>query len=106
MSFVVIEDEFKQPFSFGKIRLDEVRCSVAVLDSLYVTVGRATPITAICFACGRWIDLTRILRHVFEDDCVTFVIASLANQPGEYSLRIVRIGDAAFHRRTIRCGDV
>jgi hypothetical protein len=106
MTFAVIEDDFKEPLSLCKVRLDQMRSPVAVFNALQIAIGRAVLNGPIAFVRLREINIVRIFRRVFVDDGVAFVVPALADQPGKHALRIVGIGNATFGRLAVERGDV
>src|SRR5664279_3008154 len=109
--FAVVQNKFETPVcgqrSFGRGgQVWKIRYPVAVENVLQVAICSASHICAIAFVNLGEVDGSGVLLLVLVGNYVPFVVIALADQPTEYMAGVCGIGNPAFGRFTVPCGDI
>ena len=102
----IVHDQLEQPLGLRQIGLHQPRGAVRVLGSFEITVGRADRFGAIEFTSQGCVDIAAVFSDIFIKGRVALVVKRLAQQPGEDSRGVGRIGDSARGGLAVEGADV
>jgi hypothetical protein len=103
----VIKDNFEEPVGSGReVFARHTRGTVAVLDVLEIALSEfsAEEPVFLLWRCSVYVLV--VLAFVFIENSIALVVVALADKPGEYTGRVVGVGNAGILALAVEGGDV